>query len=494
VEKILPDPLPEIIYASSDSQISRAIQAKLKAGQLVKLGSRLYSSNMVDSPEAIIARNLYGILGKLFPGAVISHRSALEGGPSSDGIIFLSYKYTKKLMLPGLTVRLIKGASSAPGDTPFMGKLFLASRPRAFLENLQPSRGTKASKKVLELDEIKKRLEAILRIHGVDEINKLRDEARSLSSSLGLEEESKRLEKIIGALLGTKQSNILQTKVAKARAKGEPFDPHRIEVFSKLIAWLKTIPLTRRAKSLNSEQAENNFAFFESYFSNFIEGTEFDIEEAAEIIFQNKVMPNRPEDSHDILGTFRIVSNKKEMNIVPTTPEELLEIMQRRHTIIMEGRPNKNPGVFKEIANRAGQTIFVQPELVRGTIIQAFKLYEGCDPGLAKAMFMMFLVAEIHPFDDGNGRLARIMMNAELENVNQNRIIIPTVYREDYLMALRHLSRAGEPEAYVRMLDRAQKFSSLINFENYDNALEVLKQCNAFSASIELILRMPQSE
>ena len=27
---------------------------------------------------------------------------------------------------------------------------------------------------------------------------------------------------------------------------------------------------------------------------------------------------------------------------------------------------------------------------------------------------MMFLVSEVHPFVDGNGRIARIMMNAEL--------------------------------------------------------------------------------
>ena len=26
----------------------------------------------------------------------------------------------------------------------------------------------------------------------------------------------------------------------------------------------------------------------------------------------------------------------------------------------------------------------------------------------------MFLISEVHPFDDGNGRIARVMMNAEL--------------------------------------------------------------------------------
>ncbi|WP_282778728.1 Fic family protein [Phaeodactylibacter xiamenensis] len=55
---------------------------------------------------------------------------------------------------------------------------------------------------------------------------------------------------------------------------------------------------------------------------------------------------------------------------------------------------------------------------------------------IARAIYMMFLVTEVHPFDDGNGRIARIMMNAELVHGGSSKIIIPTVYREDYMLAL----------------------------------------------------------
>ena len=43
------------------------------------------------------------------------------------------------------------------------------------------------------------------------------------------------------------------------------------------------------------------------------------------------------------------------------------------------------------------------------------------------AAFMLFLVSEVHPFIDGNGRVARIMMNAELVAGGQVKILIPTV-------------------------------------------------------------------
>ena len=51
----------------------------------------------------------------------------------------------------------------------------------------------------------------------------------------------------------------------------------------------------------------------------------------------------------------------------------------------------------------------------------------------------MFLIAEVHPFADGNGRCGRIMMNAELVAANQARVIIPTVYRNNYLSGLKAL-------------------------------------------------------
>ncbi|MDR2868072.1 MAG: cell filamentation protein Fic, partial [Bacteroidales bacterium] len=59
------------------------------------------------------------------------------------------------------------------------------------------------------------------------------------------------------------------------------------------------------------------FSFFESYFSNFIEGTRFEVKEAKRIVESGVVIPKRVDDSHDILGTFKLLSNRSEMNIIP---------------------------------------------------------------------------------------------------------------------------------------------------------------------------------
>ena len=132
------------------------------------------------------------------------------------------------------------------------------------------------------------------------------------------------------------------------------------------------------------------------------------------------------------------------------------------------------------------------PELVTGTLHKGFELYRALEDPLAKSMFMMFLIAEVHPFTDGNGRIARIMMNAELVYGHRCRIIIPTVYREDYLLALRALTRQGNTDPYIRMLNRAQEFTSQVDFNDYEAALTTSRQANAFLDPSEGKLVMPK--
>jgi Fic family protein len=191
-------------------------------------------------------------------------------------------------------------------------------------------------------------------------------------------------------------------------------------------------------------------------------------------------MPSRDEDSHDVLGTYQIVSDRKEMSRCPETAEQLLSILRHRHSLLLSARPSKKPGHFKDKNNRAGSTEFVDWQLVQGTLKKGFELYSMLRNPFAKAAYMMFLISEVHPFLDGNGRVARVMMNAELTSKGLSKIIIPTVYREDYMGALKKLTKQGESAAYIRMLLRAYEFGATIHEEDMDKMELYLKQCDAF--------------
>lgn len=145
----------------------------------------------------------------------------------------------------------------------------------------------------------------------------------------------------------------------------------------------------------------------------------------------------------------------------------------------MAQRPEAEPGKLKQTPNRAGGTHFVDPAYVRGTLRKGLELYADLGVGLPRAIFLMFLVTDVHPFVDGNGRIARIMMSSELVSAGRSTIIIPTVFRDDYLQALRALSRRNRPGPLVSMLVAAQRFSNLA-FSPYPAILAELTRRNWF--------------
>lgn len=478
--KIAASKVQEIVFASSDKAESRRITALLKEGQIRKIAPRIYTSNYADEPAAIIKRNWFHILSALYPQALLSHRSALEFVPTSNGHVFLTYTYTEKVQLPGLTIQLLQGPSKIEGDNVFFGNLHASQEARAFLENLQETRRKAAESKTLTGSQIEERLEAIIRTRGESGLNELRDKARKISKSLGMQDEFKKLNDLISDLLSTGKSKNLTTPAAIARSLGEPLDPDRIKLFEILYEELAGKIFPRHPDRNTTIKSYKTFAFFEGYFSNFIEGTEFTVEEAKEIIETETPLPARDEDSHDILGTYRIVSDKKEMAICPTNTNEFLDIVRGRHAILLQSRISKKPGEFKDKNNRAGNTEFVDKQLVVGTLKKGFEWYSLLQEPFAKAVYMMFLVSEVHPFLDGNGRIARVMMNAELSAKGLSKIIVPTVYREDYMGALRKLTRQRVADAYVRMLLRAYEFSSALYGESIDEMEKYLIRCDAF--------------
>lgn len=480
--------MSEIVFASSNAQESRRISRRVKAGELRLLRPRVYTSNFKDESAQIVRRNLALILGQLYPDALISHRSALEGGTLAGPDIYLSYLYTKKIAWPGFTVHLLAGPKPLESDRPHLGKLRLSSRPRALLENMQPSRGAKG--KCLPKTAIEEILEKICRLHGEDELNRLRDEARAIAKVLDMTAEFTALNQYFSAILGTGDAKSLSSPSSRARAAQTPYDPDRIELFTKLAGALNAEVLPRLAEPALSTDGWRNRAFFEAYFSNYIEGTEFEVEEAREIVFQQKIPEARPKDAHDIIGTFELIEDHAEAKRVADSYDDLIELLLRRHTVLMSARPEEGPGQFKDKPNRAGSTHFVEPNLVRGTLKQGFDISRSLAEGFARALYVMFLVAEVHPFKDGNGRVARIFLNAELTHTGLSRIIVPTVLRDDYILALKGLTHNALTEPFIRVMAKAQEFTASVDYADFDAGVRELERRNAFRESEEARLIM----
>ena len=491
--------LPEVFPASAAPRST--VSDALHRGELRRLARGLYTRNLVNSPEQVVRRNLWDVVAALYPGALVADRSARLSRPAEDGSLFLVHDRPGETQLPGLVLRPRSGPPPAQGDLPLPAGLHMSSVPRGLLENTALSRGRRGRvARTLARPELEEGLESLIDQRGEEGFRALRDQVRRLAPTLGLEDELAALDPLMGAVLGTRHVRATSPRL-RARQRGFPYDAERVELFETLFSALDAAaPIVRPV--LDPDASRYRFLpFFEAYFSNFIEGTEFEVEEAREIVFEDVIPPARPEDAHDVMGTYRLVSDRAEMSRLPGDAGELVELLKARHRVLLEGRPEKQPGAFKTEANRVGSVQFVAPTLVEGTLREGFGFYRRLTSPFARAVYQMFLISEVHPFDDGNGRIARVMMNAELVSAAAQRIIIPQVYRNNYLMGLRALSVNGRADALIATLDFAQRYTAAIDYSSFEGARSMLEQTNAFrdpveadAAGVRLVLPEPQVE
>jgi hypothetical protein len=482
---------PEVFRPDDPAAASRA----LRRGEIRRLARGLYTTNLDEPAEQLLRRRWIDVVPLYFPGAVIVDRSAVEGRPASDGSLILDVgsrsPQPKPVVLPGLWLRPRSGPGAIEGDMPF-GALYRSGEARTALDNMRASRARKGVARTLGSAELEEWLERIARNRGEEELLRIRDEARALAPVLEVRAEQERLDRLIASLLGTGDTRLV-TEPGRARGRREPFDAARVGLFEALHG-----ALTGYIAPLRPEPADPNrvFAFFEAYFSNFIEGTEFEVEEAEEIVFEGIIPDERPEDAHDVLGTFGVIADPALRARVPADADDFAEILKILNRRILEARPHKRPGEWKQRANKAGGTSFVAPDLVPGTLREAWGFYSTLPAGFPRAVFALFASSEVHPFADGNGRASRALLNAELSAEGQCRVVIPLCFRSDYLGALRALSRQGNPEPLIRAIERAQHWSSLVDWSTLEVAMEQLAQTNALVAPDEaedqvLILRDP---
>lgn len=116
--KVLLQQLGEVFRTSTE--LSELVSRAVRDGKARKLHGCLYTTNMVEDPEAIIPRNLWRVVSLLFPGTVVSHRTALEMRPTPGGTVFLTGPSNRLVELPGLRLRLLPGPGQLPGDSPFL--------------------------------------------------------------------------------------------------------------------------------------------------------------------------------------------------------------------------------------------------------------------------------------------------------------------------------------------------------------------------------------
>lgn len=89
---------------------------------------------------------------------------------------------------------------------------------------------------------------------------------------------------------------------------------------------------------------------------------------------------------------------------------------------------------------RRSSHIPLPPAAVRATMPVFFELIKQEPDSAVRAVLGHFVFVYIHPYTDGNGRMARFLMNVMLAGGGYPWTVVPVERREDYMAALEHAS------------------------------------------------------
>lgn len=473
-------PAGELVFATQANKATLSRQRR--AGKAMRLTPGVYIVGATLPIEAVTRAHLWNVIAHFWPDAVICDRTAFDGGQTDW--IFICHPEpprTSDLRLHGVTVTCRVGPGPLPGDQPWMGgPLFLASTARALLENAEelgrppkarPPRAAGMKAVGDQIDALASsgdgsRLKATFSVF--DQIHGYFNQATAT-----------RVRTLLAAASGTYTGDEIASERLAARVSGSPYDATRIHLFEKAVAELEGMaPIVRPDNG--ADQTRQWLPFYEAYFSNYIEGTRFSVEEAYSIAIESKVPAARPKDAHDVSATYHIVSDTALMRQLPRDADDLVELLKERHRALMAARPEKHPGTIKELPNYAGATAFVAPKQVEGTLRAGWETMSGLVDPFHRAVMMMFLVSECHPFDDGNGRVARILTNAELVAKGQHRIVIANSYRNNYLAALTGATAGNGVTPLASALDFTRKWVAAVNWSDWDACRADLNDSHAF--------------
>ena len=199
--------------------------------------------------------------------------------------------------------------------------------------------------------------------------------------------------------------------------------------------------------------------------SNSIEGSTLTPKEV-ELLLKENIAPNKPLE--DVLEA---KNAEKTLNFAKEAKGELTEeFLLSVHEIYFRDTKPYIAGKYKTAQNRITGSAFetTPPKSVPTDIKLYFKEYEKLKKELHPlelAAWAHWKLARIHPFQDGNGRTARIIMNFILHKNGYAMIDIKTKEKQQYFSALEKCHYNNNARALATRLVRRFK-------KQYQNALK----------------------
>lgn len=191
-----------------------------------------------------------------------------------------------------------------------------------------------------------------------------------------------------------------------------------------------------------------------AYTSNAIEGNTLTRKETEMAIEEKITSGAKPINDY-----LEAINHAKAFEFIKTSAKNNIKIDENYilqiHKIILSGIDDTNAGFYRSVRVRisGSQTILPNPLKVPD-LMKDFSewLVKKDNDMLMKAIEAHYRLVTIHPFIDGNGRTARLLLNSMLLENGYVPIIIRTIDRRRYLSALETYQTKENSEPYYKFM------------------------------------------
>ena len=202
-----------------------------------------------------------------------------------------------------------------------------------------------------------------------------------------------------------------------------------------------------------------------SYTSNAIEGNTLTRKETQLVIEENLTSSSKPLKNY-IEAVNHAKAFCKILEIIENNTKIDEKTILDIHRTILIGLDDTNAGFYRNCRVRilGSNTILPNPLKVPELMEDFYKwLYDNLDDEPITAIMAHLKFVSIHPFTDGNGRTARLLMNALLLKYGYAPIIVRPTDRKKYLSAIENYQTNYNEETYIklmlRILNRSMKIA-----------------------------------
>ncbi len=262
----------------------------------------------------------------------------------------------------------------------------------------------------------------------------------------------KRVSRYLGSDLTKKELEKLRRRAEKLLLEHIK-EKHLFELSDEEIRELKKYEKKINIEHLHKSLDWNKFTKEFTYNTNAIEGSTVSYKEAEEIIEKEKT----PKD-YDEIETLNVA---EALDFVRKTKQKLsLGLIKKIHYICFKGTKEfagkfRNVEVavvdaFGNMVHRGAPAEDVEDLLKE--LIDWYKKNNKKYPPLLLAALVHNQFENIHPFQDGNGRVGRLLLNYVLLKKNYPPINIKLKNRREYYKVLQNFERKGDIKSTIRFL------------------------------------------